>query len=275
LEAPYSEIEASAVEYPYLPIREVRSEDLSGETIRSLHDWVHGELEKLNQDMKLDIIVDKYIIDNMDCPIEVVYQHLAENKARKQVGDKEYEFFKVVYRIQGILGEPKQRGPGNLRDTKLETCISLASHFLKRFSEEFEGRIGLDVLIAMLEKVGPASQDKKVLLFEILYALSMSEAICRKIVEGQYGDSIINATVRLMSFENEKNAKITNLLLELSSKVIDEANIEMINLRKGELRKISGVIGVETSSGGMESEQLTLSESEGKVGYVLGKIADC
>ena len=45
-----------------------------------------------------------------------------------------------------------------------------------------------------------------------------------------------------MSFDNEKNAKITNFLLELSSKVIDEANKEMINLRKGstkEFRKVS------------------------------------
>lgn len=46
-----------------------------------------------------------------------------------------------------------------------------------------------------------------------------------------------------MSFENEKDAKITNFLLQLSSKVIDEANQEMINLRKGsvgEYRKMSG-----------------------------------
>lgn len=70
-------------------------------------------------------------------------------------------------------------------------------------------------------KPGPESQEKKILLFEILSALSANEAICKKIVEGQYGDSIINATVRLMSFDNEKDAKITNFLLQLSSKVID------------------------------------------------------
>ena len=61
-------------------------------------------------------------------------------------------------------------------------------------------------------------------------------------MEGHYGDHIINAAVRLMSFENEKNAKITNFLLELSSRVIDESNKEMINLRKGStkgIRKIS------------------------------------
>lgn len=93
-------------------------------------------------------------------------------------------------------------------------------------SDEFKDKIGLDVLIEILESIrpGPESQDKKVLLFEILSTLSMNEAICKKIVQGQYGDSIINATVRLMSFQNEKDAKITNFLLELSSKVIDEAN---------------------------------------------------
>lgn len=49
----------------------------------------------------------------------------------------------------------------------------------------------------------------------------MNEAINKKIVQGQYGDSIINSAVRLMSFQNEKDAKITHFLLQLSSKVID------------------------------------------------------
>ena len=80
----------------------------------------------------------------------------------------------------------------------------------------------------------------------------MNEAICKKIVEGQYGDSIINATVKLMSFQNEKDAKITNFLLQLSSKVIDEANQEMINLRKGSVgqnRKMSGSMEAEQTGG--------------------------
>lgn len=45
------------------------------------------------------------------------------------------------------MGEPKQRGIGNLRDQRLETCISYASYFLNKFSEEFSKKIGLDVLI--------------------------------------------------------------------------------------------------------------------------------
>ena len=54
--------------------------------------------------MPLDIIVEKNIIDNMDLPIEVVYQNIVENKSKKIVGDKSYEFFRVIYRVQGILG---------------------------------------------------------------------------------------------------------------------------------------------------------------------------
>lgn len=101
--------------------------------------------------MPLDIIVEKNIIDNMDLPIELVYQNICENKSKRKIGDKEYEFFRVIYRIQGIMGEPKQRGIGNLRDQRLETCISYASYFLNKFSDEFSKKIGLDVLIEILQ----------------------------------------------------------------------------------------------------------------------------
>lgn len=85
---------------------------------------------------------------------------------------------------------------------------------MNRYSEKRK-EIGLDVLIEILEEIKPGaeSHQKKVLLFEILSTLSLNEALCKKIVQGQYGDSIINATVRLMSFENERDAKITNFLL--------------------------------------------------------------
>lgn len=56
-------------EYPFIPIREVRSDELQGDTIQALHSWVYHELEKINQAMPLDIIVEKNIIDNMDLPI--------------------------------------------------------------------------------------------------------------------------------------------------------------------------------------------------------------
>ena len=55
----------------------------------------------------------------MDFPIQLVYQNIVENKIKRKLGDKQYEFFRVIYRIQGIMGEPKQRSIGNLRDQKL------------------------------------------------------------------------------------------------------------------------------------------------------------
>lgn len=47
----------------------MRSEDLQGDTIRSLYDWVYKQLVKMNQAMPMDIIIEKSIIDNMDYPI--------------------------------------------------------------------------------------------------------------------------------------------------------------------------------------------------------------
>lgn len=37
--------------------------------------------------MPLDIIVEKNIIDNMDLPIEIVFNHIAENKSKRKIGD--------------------------------------------------------------------------------------------------------------------------------------------------------------------------------------------
>lgn len=119
LDPPIEEIERMSFEYPFIPIREVRTDELQGDTIQALHDWVYHELEKMNQAMPLDIIVEKNIIDNMDLPIEVVFERIVENKSKKTIGNKAYDFFRVIYRIQGILGEPKQRSIGNPRDEKL------------------------------------------------------------------------------------------------------------------------------------------------------------
>ncbi len=38
--------------------------------------------------MPLDIIVEKNIIDNMDFPIELIYQNIVTNKSKKKIGDK-------------------------------------------------------------------------------------------------------------------------------------------------------------------------------------------
>lgn len=44
--------------------------------MRALHEWVSEQLKKMNQDLPFDLIVDKYIIDNLDLPIEVVYKKI-------------------------------------------------------------------------------------------------------------------------------------------------------------------------------------------------------
>lgn len=42
LEAPMQEIEANNVQYPFIPTKEVKSEELQGDTIKALHDWVYA-----------------------------------------------------------------------------------------------------------------------------------------------------------------------------------------------------------------------------------------
>ncbi len=45
--------------------------------MRSLYEWVTDQLKRMGQDLPFDLIVDKYIIDNLDLPIEVVYKKIA------------------------------------------------------------------------------------------------------------------------------------------------------------------------------------------------------
>ena len=70
--------EGGPIEYIFLPVREVKTENLNGDTMRSLHEWITEQLKKMNQDLPFDLIVDKYIIDNLDLPIEVVYKKIAQ-----------------------------------------------------------------------------------------------------------------------------------------------------------------------------------------------------
>jgi hypothetical protein len=51
------------VEYIYLPIREVKSDDLKSDTIGALHEWITEEIRKMGQDMPFDLIVEGNIID--------------------------------------------------------------------------------------------------------------------------------------------------------------------------------------------------------------------
>ncbi len=38
---------------------------------------------------------------------------------KKNIGNKSFDFFKVMYRIQGIFGQANERISGNPRDDKL------------------------------------------------------------------------------------------------------------------------------------------------------------
>ena len=54
--------------------------------------------------MPFDLIVDKYIIDNLDLPIEVVYKKIVNKEVKKKIGAQQYDFMKVIYRLQGFFG---------------------------------------------------------------------------------------------------------------------------------------------------------------------------
>jgi hypothetical protein len=58
----------------------------------------------MGHDMMFDLIVEKNIIDNMDLSLEIVYKKIVQKQVQKQIGNKSYEFFRVIYRIQGIFG---------------------------------------------------------------------------------------------------------------------------------------------------------------------------
>ena len=54
--------------------------------------------------MPFDLIVQSNIIDNMDLSLEIVYKKIVQKQAKRQIGNKSYDFFRVIYRIQGIFG---------------------------------------------------------------------------------------------------------------------------------------------------------------------------
>jgi hypothetical protein len=66
--------------------------------------------------MAFDLIVDKYIIDNLDLPIEVVYKKINQKEVKKKIGLQTYDFMRVIYRIQGIFGNSNESASGNPRD---------------------------------------------------------------------------------------------------------------------------------------------------------------
>ena len=58
-----------------------------------------------------------------------------------------------------------------------------------------------------------------------------NETIIQKIVEWEHANSILNMTIKSISF-NKKQIKETEMLLEMCSKIIDHANTEMVKIRK-------------------------------------------
>lgn len=70
--------------------------------------------------MPFDLIVADNIVDNLDLSLEIVYRKIVQKQTKRVIGNKNYDFFKVIYRIQGIFGEANERNCGNPRDDKLE-----------------------------------------------------------------------------------------------------------------------------------------------------------
>ncbi len=197
----------------------------------------------MNQDMAFDLIVENNIVDNLELSLEIIYRKVVQKEAKRQIGSKTYDFFRVIYRIQGIFGEANERNCGNPRDEKLEECIEFSSYLINRLPNK---RTGLDVLmdiIPTLDQKGD-SRDRREKIIRILDIIFRNETIIRKVVEWQYGNYILNLTVKFISLSSH-DLKTTEVLLEMCSKIIDEANKEMIRIRKN-----SGMVGGRKSSEG-------------------------
>lgn len=55
--------------------------------------------------MPFDLIVENNIIDNLDLSLEIIYRKIVQKENKRLIGSQSYDFFKVIYRIQGIFGE--------------------------------------------------------------------------------------------------------------------------------------------------------------------------
>ena len=77
---------------------------------------------------------------------------------KRQIGNKTYDFFKVIYRIQGIFGEANERNCGHPRDERLEQCTEFSSHLLYRLPNK---KNGLDILMEIIPKLDLNTVDGK------------------------------------------------------------------------------------------------------------------
>jgi hypothetical protein len=83
-------------------IRELKTEDLPGYTMKEVRDWI---TKQLSIPMGMDLIVEGYLIDDVSSPIEMVYKKLVNKDESKQpplLGQP--DTFRVIYRLRGFFG---------------------------------------------------------------------------------------------------------------------------------------------------------------------------
>lgn len=129
--------------------------------------------------MPFDLIVSDNIVDNLDLSLEIVYRKIVQKQVKRVIGNKNYDFFKVIYRIQGIFGEANERNCGNPRDDKLEECIIFSSHLLKKLNHK--NKTGLHVLMDIIPSLDKKHESQK--MIKILEIIFKNETIIKKIVD--------------------------------------------------------------------------------------------
>ena len=101
-------------------------------------------------------------------------------------------------------------------------------------------------------------------MIKILEIIFKNETIIKKIVDWEYGNNILNLSIKFISL-NRQDIKTTNMLLEICSKIIDAANKSMVTLRKNSYLQ-------DRMRNENEMEIEDASESEKPVKFVLEKV---
>ncbi len=70
---------------------------------------------------------------------------------KKKIGSQQYDFMRVIYRIQGIFENTPESASSNPRDENLETCLIYSSHLLTKIPAI--NKTGLDVVMTILSKL--------------------------------------------------------------------------------------------------------------------------
>jgi hypothetical protein len=64
---------------------------------------------------------------------------------KKKIGSQQFDFMRVVYRIQGIFGNATESVSSNPRDENLESCLTYSSHLMTKIPAI--NKTGLDVVM--------------------------------------------------------------------------------------------------------------------------------